>query len=75
MITCVTSIRGLASISIRRGHSWVADHHQAWALRLLLIAAAAITLLFIARDSLNFRMIETLMTVTLIIVFGVIAVG
>jgi hypothetical protein len=38
---------------------------MAWLLRLLWIAAAAITSLFVARDALNFDIIATLLTITL----------
>jgi hypothetical protein len=46
-----------------------------WLLRLLSILAAAITSLFVARDALNFGVIETLVTVTLVVDVAVIAVG
>lgn len=48
---------------------------MAWILRLLSVLAAAITSLFVARDSLNFGIIEILVTVTLVAGFAVIAVG
>jgi hypothetical protein len=46
-----------------------------WLLRLLSILAAAITSLFVARDALNFGMIETLLTITLAIGAAVIVAG
>lgn len=48
---------------------------MAWLLRLLSILAAAITSLFVARDALNFGVIETLLMVTLIIGAAVIVVA
>jgi hypothetical protein len=48
---------------------------MAWLLRLLSVFAAAITSLFVARDALNFGIIETLVMVTLVIGVAVIAVG
>jgi hypothetical protein len=48
---------------------------MAWIFRLLSIVAAAITSLLVARDALNFSIMETLVTVTLIVAFGVAAVG
>jgi hypothetical protein len=40
---------------------------MAWLLRLLSAVAAAITSLFVARDALNFGIIQTLLMITLII--------
>lgn len=40
---------------------------MAWLLRLLSAVAAAITSLFVARDALNFGVIQTLLMMTLII--------
>ncbi len=40
---------------------------MAWLLRLLTAVAAAITTLFVARDALNFGIIQTLLMMTLII--------
>jgi hypothetical protein len=48
---------------------------MAWVLRLLSVLAAAITSLFVARDALNFGIIEILVTVTLVVGVAVIAVG
>ena len=48
---------------------------MAWLLRLLSILAAAITSLFVARDALNFGIIEVLVTVTLTVGIAVIAVA
>ncbi len=48
---------------------------MAWLLRLLLALAAAITSLFVARDALNFGIIEILVTVTLVVGVAVIAVS
>ena len=44
-----------------------------WILRLLAVAAAAITSLFVARDALNFGIIQTLLMMTLIIGAAAIA--
>jgi hypothetical protein len=44
-------------------------------LRILSVVAAAITSLFVARDSLHFGIIKTLVTVTLVVGVAVIAVG
>jgi hypothetical protein len=46
-----------------------------WLLRLLSILAAAITSLFVARDALNFGIIETLLMITLVVAIAVIAVA
>ena len=48
---------------------------MAWLLRLLSVLAAAITSLFVARDALNFEIIEILVTVALVVGLAVIAVG
>ena len=40
---------------------------MAWLLRLLPVVAAAITSLFVARDALNFGIMQTLLMITLII--------
>jgi hypothetical protein len=48
---------------------------MAWLLRLLSVLAAAITSLFVARDALNFGIIEILVTVALVVGVAVIAVG
>ena len=48
---------------------------MSWILRLLSVLAAAITSLFVARDALNFGIIEILVTVTLVVGVVVIAVG
>ncbi len=42
-----------------------------WLLRLLWILAAAITSLFVARDALNFGIIETLLMITLVVAVAV----
>ena len=44
-------------------------------LRLLSVPAAAITSLFVARDALNFGMIETLLMITLLVAAAVIAIA
>jgi hypothetical protein len=46
---------------------------MAWLLRLLSVVAAAITSLFVARDALNFGIIQTLLMMTLII--GAVAIA
>jgi hypothetical protein len=46
-----------------------------WLLRLLSAVAAAVTSLFVARDALNFGIIETLLIITLIVGAAVIAVA
>jgi hypothetical protein len=46
-----------------------------WLLRLLSILAAAITSLFVARDALNFGIIETLLMITLVVAIAVITVA
>jgi hypothetical protein len=48
---------------------------MAWLLRLISVAAAAITSLFVARDALNFGIIQTLLMITLIIGAAAIAVA
>jgi hypothetical protein len=48
---------------------------MAWLLRLVGIAAAAITSLFVARDAMNFSFVETMVTVMLIVGFAIAAVG
>lgn len=48
---------------------------MAWLLRLLSILAAAITSLFVARDALNFGIIETLLMITLAVAVAVIVVA
>jgi hypothetical protein len=48
---------------------------MAWLLRLLSILAAAITSRFVARDALNFGIIETLLMITLVLAAAVIAVA
>jgi hypothetical protein len=48
---------------------------MAWLLRILSILAAAITSLFVARDALNFGIIETLLMITLTIGAAVIVVA
>ena len=48
---------------------------MAWLFRLLSVLAAAITSLFVARDALNFGIIETLAMVTLVVGVAVIAAG
>jgi hypothetical protein len=48
---------------------------MAWLLRLLSVLAAAIPSLFVARDALNFGIIETLVTVTLVVLAAVIEIG
>lgn len=40
---------------------------MAWILRLLSVVAAAITSLFVARDALNFGIIQTLLMITLVV--------
>ena len=44
-------------------------------LRLLSVLAAAITSLFVARDALNFGIIETLLMITLLVAAAVIAIA
>lgn len=46
---------------------------MAWALRLVSIVSAAIASLFVARDALNFGIIETLITVILIVLLVIAA--
>ena len=46
-----------------------------WLLRLLSILAAGITSLFLARDALNFGIIETLLMITLVVAAAVNAVA
>jgi hypothetical protein len=48
---------------------------MAWLLRVLSVLAAAITSLFVARDALNFSIVETVVKVTLVVGVAVIAVG
>jgi hypothetical protein len=48
---------------------------MAWFLHLLSVLAAAITSLFVARDALTFSIVETMVTVTLVVGVAVIAVG
>lgn len=48
---------------------------MAWLLRLVWIAAAAITSLFVARDALNFGFVETIITVVLMIAVAIMVVG
>ena len=48
---------------------------MAWLLRLLSVVAAAITSLFVARDALNFSIIQNLLMITLIIGAAAIAVA
>jgi len=48
---------------------------MAWLLRFLSILAAAITSLFVARDALNFGIIETLLMIALAVAIAVIAVA
>ena len=48
---------------------------MAWLLRLLSVVAAAITSLFVARDALNFGIMQTLLMTTLIIGAATIAVA
>jgi hypothetical protein len=48
---------------------------MAWLLRLLSVAAAAITSLFVARDALNFGIIQTLLMITLIIGAAAVAIA
>jgi hypothetical protein len=48
---------------------------MAWLLRLLSILAAAITSLFVARDALNFGIIETLLMITLVVAVAVFTVA
>jgi len=48
---------------------------MAWLLRLLSVVAAAITSLFVARDALNFSIIQTLLMITLIIDAAAIGVA
>jgi hypothetical protein len=48
---------------------------MAWLLRLLSILAAAITSLFVARDALNFGIIETLLMITLVVAAAVITIA
>lgn len=46
-----------------------------WVLRLISIVAAAITSLFVAKDALNFGVVDTMVTITLVVVLGVAFVG
>lgn len=48
---------------------------MAWLFRFLSILAAAITSLFVARDALNFGIIETLLMIALAVAIAVIAVA
>ena len=48
---------------------------MAWLVRLIGIAAAAITSLFVARDAMNFSFVETLVTVVLVVGVVLVAVG
>jgi hypothetical protein len=48
---------------------------MAWLLRLLSVIAAAITSLFVARDALNFGIIQTFLMITLIIGAAAIVVA
>ena len=43
------------------------DLQMAWLIRLLSVIAAAITSLFVARDALNFGIIQTLLMITLVV--------
>jgi FtsH-binding integral membrane protein len=47
----------------------------AWIFRILSVAAATITSLFVAGDALNFSIVQTFVTITLIVGFGIAAVG
>ena len=47
---------------------------MAWLLRLLAALAAAITSLFVARDALNFGIIQTLLMIALIIGAAAVAI-
>jgi len=47
---------------------------MAWLLRLLSVVAATITSLFVARDALNFGIIQTLLMITLVIGAAAVAV-
>lgn len=44
-----------------------------WILRVILVLAAPIAALFVSRDALNFGIVETLVAVTLIAGFAVLA--
>jgi hypothetical protein len=48
---------------------------MAWLIRLLSVVAAAITSLIVARDALNFGIMQTLLMITLIIGAAAIAVA
>ena len=48
---------------------------MAWLLRFLSVVAAAITSLFVARNALNFGIIQTLLMITLIIGAAAVAVA
>ena len=48
---------------------------MAWLLQLFSVVAAAITSLFVARDALNFGIIQTLLMITLIIGAAAMAVA
>jgi hypothetical protein len=48
---------------------------MAWLLRLLSVVAATITSLFVARDALNFGIMQTLLMITLIIGAAAIAIA
>jgi hypothetical protein len=55
--------------------AWELMKSMVWLLRLLSILTAAITSLFVARDALNFGIIETLLMITLVVAIAVIAVA
>jgi len=48
---------------------------MAWLIRLISVAAAAITSVFVARDALNFGFVETMVSVILIVAAALAAVG
>lgn len=71
MIISVSWTRGLDSIwSHPRTERWLAEapaEEMTIILRILSVAAAVVTSLFVARDALNFGIIQTLVTVTLLV--------
>ncbi|MBN9004936.1 MAG: hypothetical protein J0H40_05935 [Rhizobiales bacterium] len=48
---------------------------MAWLIRVLLVVAGAITSLFVARDALNFSIVQTFLMITIITGAAVIAVA
>ena len=80
MITSVSWTLGPASIwnpprTGRRRVDAIGRAYVAWIFRILSVAAATITSLFVAGDALNFSIVQTFVTITLIVGFGIAAVG